>query len=174
MKIKKQEWAQVARNFLSHSYLYQDKLRSEDLLAKVCGKNWSVTFFLLNYDFFYYEFPECLFLPALPRELPQRSAFRGSSFKITICMRKMLYPNLLIQTCVTGASRCQDVRKCQDNISGDWKYRLFQLFYLTAQLIPQSPDLHAAFHLFCQLLPFSFCTYAERVNFASFVPHLPL
>lgn len=114
-----------------------EKLRSESLLAKVPGKIWYVTFFLFNYEFFYCEFPECLFLPVLPRWLSHHSAFTGSFAQINgVWWWQILYPNITISGHVGTRHRALQqnqewYQQCaeQRDTSRNWKCGPFQLFF---------------------------------------------
>lgn len=72
----------------------------------------------------------------------------------------------------TGASGVPDKVTSQ----GRGNVHCFSFLFMSQHESPcltyESVGVHVTFHLLCQLLPFD--TYAERVNFLSFVQHLPL
>lgn len=72
----------------------------------------------------------------------------------------------------TGASSVPDKVTFQGTGNVCCFSNLFMLQHKSPCLTYESVGVHVTFHFLCQLLPFG--TYAERVNFVSFVQHLPL
>lgn len=90
------------------------------------------------YENFYCEFPECLFLPALPRWLSHRSAFIGSSAEIngySVVEDFVPKPRNLNACGIIGYRALQHNEDWgqqsarQGDISGNWKCWSFQLVF---------------------------------------------